>query len=128
MSVITRTNYLKVWHVKLMLLQSQSSQFKLRRKPWILVKAAAVLVCGSSQQPQKQHLRQSQGNLSNKSPNEPPPGLTAPLRRLADGLIDSPGSHLHTGDRRRQEMLSGSILNTSSPHASGSGSHQKITC
>lgn len=33
-SIITKTNYLKVWHAKLMLLQSQSSQFKPRRKPW----------------------------------------------------------------------------------------------
>lgn len=33
-SIITKTNYLKVWHAKLMLLQSQSSQFQPRQKPW----------------------------------------------------------------------------------------------
>lgn len=33
-SIITKTNYLKGRHAKLMLLQSQSSQFKPRRKPW----------------------------------------------------------------------------------------------
>lgn len=33
-SIITKANYLKVWHAKLMLLQSQSSQFQPRQKPW----------------------------------------------------------------------------------------------